>query len=68
GTLPEEVIGLTVAEEAMVSRGFPVLRVVHLVSRMHSCRGQVLSMGQDIDELAARLPWRARSEDLPIVV
>ncbi|CAN0170751.1 unnamed protein product [Scytosiphon promiscuus] len=68
GPLPEELRDLTMAEEALVSRGFPVMKVVHLAGGMHGYRGHVLSMGQDIGELAERLPWRASSDDLPIVV
>ena len=66
--VPQELQGLTMAEEMMISRACPVVKVVRLAGGMHGYEGHVLSMGQDIGEFARRLPWLPNSDELPVVI
>lgn len=66
--VPECLQNFTMTEEMLIARASPVVKVVRLAGGMHGYEGHVLSMGQDIGELATRLPWLPTSEEIPVVI
>ena len=66
--VPPVLQNLTMAEEMLISRASPVVKVVRLSGGMHGYEGHVVSIGQDIGELAMRLPWLPNSHEIPVII
>ncbi|CAN0203116.1 unnamed protein product [Hapterophycus canaliculatus] len=66
--LPDALRGLAMSEKTMISRGFPVCKVVRLAGGAHGYEGSVISIGQDIGTFATSLPLLANQDEMPVII
>ena len=66
GDVPETLPDLSVAEQLLIARAFPVTEVYRLRSGSHGMRGNVCTLPQDVTHLTRILPHRVA--DLPILI
>ena len=65
-SVPDQLKGLTEAEEMLITKGCPVMRVYRLKGGQRGYGGHVVNLAQNIDDFVNSLLWPAR--DLPIIV
>ena len=66
GTVPIQLQGLTQAEEMLIAKGCPVMRVYHLEEEQRGYGGHVVNLAQNVGDFVKRLPRAAKN--LPIMV
>ena len=66
GSVPDQLKGLTQAEEMLIAKGCPVMRVYRLKGEQRGYGGHVVNLAQNIGDFINSLPRPAR--ELPIVV
>ncbi|CAM9191521.1 unnamed protein product, partial [Pylaiella littoralis] len=68
GEVPQCLKDLTMVEAQMVARAHPVVKTYRKRGGQRHYEGHVISLSQDITELAMTLPWRPCTAEIPIVV
>ena len=66
GSVPDQLKGLTQAEEMLIAKGCPVMRVYRLKGGQRGYGGHVVNLAQNIGDFVNSLPRPAK--ELPIVV
>lgn len=66
--VPQCLKDLTMVESQMIARAHPVVKTYRKPGGQRHFEGHVISLSQDITELALTLPWRCCTADIPILV
>ena len=66
--LPAALKGLTMIEQQLIARCHPFVRAYRLIGGQYGYRAHVLNLDQYVGGFAIGLPWRANSNDIPILV
>ncbi|CAN0124566.1 unnamed protein product, partial [Scytosiphon promiscuus] len=72
GMIPRELVpelqGLTVLEQQLIALAHPIARAYRLPGGQRGFSGHILNVARDITSFATSLPWRADSDEVPVVV
>lgn len=66
--LPDALQDLTMTEQLLIVRCHPLMRAYRFAGGQYVYRGHVLNLDQDVGVFSVSLPWRANSNDIPILV
>lgn len=67
GLVPE-LMGLTVLEQQLISMAHPIARAYRLPGGQRGYSGRILNVARDVTTFATSLPWKANSEQIPVII